>query len=624
MVLSLAESRASGQGANRHEPRPCSWQTLVEAWEKHVTSHHVQVKAADPPAYYDDDFRATMSTPSSRLSGSGVKSFLPLSEESALSTRGQHLPQLLRERSTTNAPGSVGRRRRSSLDGNFAPGTSFEDTAAVSDNEPPTPQQPRFRATATDQNPDASRRLSSGAAALMTPQMRSMRLIGNSNPRYRWEKYFTPDEELKKMKKPIRQYYERNNFLIQQYLYIDRLLDSSLPHDLIQEYQYNVHSSSGSAAVPPTISEENGGTSADASAKPSPAITPIEGNGTASAHQSYRLKRTPKALYRVADEETPLLADDNSLFNTGIPAFEPDEESDSQSRIVTVAIYLNLVANTVLLALKIVVTVLTSSVSVLASLVDAALDFLSTAIVWTTTRLISHNDMYAYPVGRRRLEPIGVLVFSIIMVTSFVQVAIEGLNHLTSQDHTIVQLTYAAIAIMSATVIIKFGCWLWCRLIPNSSVQALAQDAMTDVVFNIFSIIFPLLGYYLSIWWLDPLGGILLSFYVILGWSSTSLSHIRNLTGAAASADERNVLLYLTMRFAKTIKQIQGLQAYHSGDKLNVEVDIVLDEHMSLRDSHDLGESLQYVLESVPTVDRAFVHQDYASWNLPSHMTQQD
>jgi hypothetical protein len=54
------------------------------------------------------------------------------------------------------------------------------------------------------------------------------------------------------------------------------------------------------------------------------------------------------------------------------------------------------------------------------------------------------------------------------------------------------------------------------------------------------------------------------------------------------------------MRFAKTIKQIQGLQAYHSGDKLNVEVDLVLDEGINLRDSHDLGESLQYVLESVP------------------------
>ena len=77
------------------------------------------------------------------------------------------------------------------------------------------------------------------------------------------------------------------------------------------------------------------------------------------------------------------------------------------------------------------------------------------------------------------------------------------------------------------------------------------------------------------------------------------------------------------MRFSESILKIQGLQAYHAGDKLNVEVDIVLDEKIPLRDSHDLGESLQYVLESVPTVDRAFVHQDYASWNLPTHMQQQ-
>ena len=115
-----------------------------------------------------------------------------------------------------------------------------------------------------------------------------------------------------------------------------------------------------------------------------------------------------------------------------------------------------------------------------------------------------------------------------------------------------------------------------------------------------------------------------MSLYVIINWSRTSTAHIRNLTGAAASADERNVLLYLTMRFAKSIKQIQGLQAYHSGDRLNIEVDIVLDESMSLRDSHDVSESLQYVLESVPNVDRAFVHQDYAGYNLPSHLNQQD
>ena len=307
------------------------------------------------------------------------------------------------------------------------------------------------------------------------------------------------------------------------------------------------------------------------------------------------------------------------------PAANSSEDSDSP--VVTVAIYINLAANSILLAGKIAVIVLTSSLSVLASLVDAALDFLSTAIVWTTTKLISRRDQYSYPVGRRRLEPIGVLVFSVIMITSFFQVSLQCLQRLTSSSpsaHSIVHLTLPATLIMASTVLIKLGCYFWCRLIRNSSVQALAQDALTDVVFNSFSILFPLAGSFFRIWWFDALGGLLLSLYVILNWSRTSSTHIRNLTGAAASATDRNILLYLTMRFAGTIRQIQGLQAYHAGDKLIVEVDIVLDAAMTLRDSHDLGESLQYVLESVPNVDRAFVHMDYTGWNLPTHMQQQD
>jgi cation diffusion facilitator family transporter len=448
-------------------------------------------------------------------------------------------------------------------------------------------------------------------ASLVTPQMRSQRLIGeNPNPRYRWEQYWKTDDQLKKMKKPIRKYYERNNYLIQHYMYIDRLLDSSLPHNLIQEYHLQTGVGHGPAygsilpSVPDTITEE-------ASPLDSPRLD--GGSNTPEANGStQRVKRTPKDLYRIQQSEnTPLLsvsktpADEEQQLLP--PDLEPEEEADSQSRIVKIAIYINLVANTILLIMKIIVVALSSSVSVLASLVDAALDFLSTAIVWVTTRLISRSNQYAYPIGRRKLEPIGVLVFSVIMMTSFVQVGLEGFSKLNGPDHTIVRLTAAAIAIMAATVVIKGLCWLWCRMIKNSSVQALAQDAMTDVVFNIFSILFPLIGFYAKIWWLDPLGGILLSLWVIFNWAQTSSTHIRNLTGAAATADERNTLLYLTMRFAKTIKKIQGLQAYHSGDKLMVEVDIVLDENTNLRDSHDLGESLQYVLESVPNGESLYI-----------------
>jgi divalent metal cation (Fe/Co/Zn/Cd) transporter len=127
-----------------------------------------------------------------------------------------------------------------------------------------------------------------------------------------------------------------------------------------------------------------------------------------------------------------------------------------------------------------------------------------------------------------------------------------------------------------------------------------------------------------KIWFFDALGGLLLSIYIMWNWSRTASEHVRHLTGAAASPEDQNVLLYMTVRFSRLIQKIQGVTAYYAGDKLNVEADIVLDEKTSLRDSHDLGESLQYMLESVPTVDRAFVHLDYNPWNLPTHMSQQE
>ncbi|KAK5045310.1 hypothetical protein LTR84_009416 [Exophiala bonariae] len=545
----------------------------------------------------------------------GLSGFIPLNEESPpVSTRGQRLPSLIQSRST-NSLFTLPRRPRSERRGSFHSHHSNED-----EEHGPLEEQDNLARKWSHVTEIDARRMSLGPEILLTPQMRSMRLIGNSNPRYRWQRYYKTEEELKQMSKPLRKYYERNNFLISQYLYIDRLLDSSLPHNLIQEY--NAVGSNGYPHKMNTITEES-------ASNPPNSVTPTSATSPAILPLEAKLKRTPKNLYKLPDEASPLLGDSGNVFDDPTDEsfpdikYDEDETIDSDSPIVTVAIYVNLTANIFLLAAKIAVIVMTSSLSVLASLVDAALDFLSTAIVWVTTRIISQQDQYAYPIGRRRLEPVGVLVFSIIMITSFFQVLLSCFNRLLSDDHTVVELGIPAIAIMLSTVIIKGFCWFWCRLVKNSSVQALAQDAATDVVFNTFSIIFPLVGFYLQVWWLDALGGLLLSLYVIFNWSKTSSVHVRNLCGAAATADQRNVLLYLTMRFAKTIKHIQGLQAYHAGDKLNVEVDIVLDENMSLRDSHDLGESLQYVLESVPTVDRAFVHADYADWNLPSHMNQQ-
>lgn len=49
----------------------------------------------------------------------------------------------------------------------------------------------------------APRRTSTAKDVLMTPQMRSQRLIGNSNPRYKWETYYQSEKQLAEMRKPM-------------------------------------------------------------------------------------------------------------------------------------------------------------------------------------------------------------------------------------------------------------------------------------------------------------------------------------------------------------------------------------------------------------------------------------
>ncbi|KAL5334338.1 cation efflux family-domain-containing protein [Aspergillus crustosus] len=501
-----------------------------------------------------------------------------------LSTRGQYLSSLIRRRSFSNQKS----------DGFFD--SEHEDAASVRD------------------------RVERPAAA------RARDLIGEERPSYNWQQYYQHPDTLKGLPRPVRELYERNNDLISQYVYIDRLLDSSLPHRLIVDYQQNHR------GAPEPTSGTNGHEGSFYGAF----------DGPAESEHPKKIKRTPQNLYRIPSESSllmpPTTEEDEASPLVDIPPRRHDFV-DSGARIVTVAIYVNFVANVVLLAAKIAALLMTNSVSVLASLVDGALDFLSTTIVWITSALIRRQDPYAYPISRRRLEPLSVLVFAVVMVTSFFQVAITSAGQLWATNHAIVNLSVPSGVIMGSTVIVKLICWFWCRLINNSSVQALAQDAMTDVVFNSFSIVFPLgtfknpplhyltnesVGGLTNTWYLDPLGGLLLSIYIIWNWGRTASEHIRHLTGAAANPTDLSILLYMTMRFSKSILKIQNLRAYYAGDRLNVEVDIVLGDKTSLRDSHDLGESLQYMLESVPTVERAFVHMDYDPWNIPSHMNQQE
>jgi divalent metal cation (Fe/Co/Zn/Cd) transporter len=154
----------------------------------------------------------------------------------------------------------------------------------------------------------------------------------------------------------------------------------------------------------------------------------------------------------LGDEEARFLPSEDD-FNFGVP---------NTTRIVNLAIFINFLANVFLLIAKVVASLSSSSLSIIASLVDSCLDFLSTLIIYSVSRIVARRDWksdYLFPVGKARLEPLGVLVFSVVMIVSFLQVIVEAVTRLADETskHAIISLGPQAIVIMIATGTSKCG-----------------------------------------------------------------------------------------------------------------------------------------------------------------------
>jgi cation diffusion facilitator family transporter len=323
----------------------------------------------------------------------------------------------------------------------------------------------------------------------------------------------------------------------------------------------------------------------------------------------------------VAEDRGPL-----GISGGDLEPFLPEEERNRRAKSAKHArwaINVNVLVNILLLAAKSVAAIWSSSLSLIASLVDSGLDLLCTVIIWTTNKLVGwrlQSLRKKFPIGRRRLEPIGILVFSIIMVISFLQILQESVKKLLpSGDHSVSQLPPAAIFAMVATIVVKGTIWIGCAKVKTTQVQALAQDCKTDVYFNTLSLLFPLIGGHVGVWWLDPLGAACLSLFIIYDWACTCFENVTRLTGEAASDRVERKMMYMAYRFSPLVEGFKSLKCYHAGDGVCVEIDVLMKEETPLRKCHDIAETLQYCLEGLNEVDRAFVTMDYTSQGPTGH-----
>lgn len=105
---------------------------------------------------------------------------------------------------------------------------------------------------------------------------------------------------------------------------------------------------------------------------------------------------------------------------TGMAMYEPSPKEGGEPMNASLAMNASWFVNVLLLTIKIVAFVVSSSKAVLASLVDSIVDLLSqTVLAYAEKYIMEHSP--DYPVGRSRLEALSVIACAFIMSMASVE-----------------------------------------------------------------------------------------------------------------------------------------------------------------------------------------------------------
>jgi cation diffusion facilitator family transporter len=299
------------------------------------------------------------------------------------------------------------------------------------------------------------------------------------------------------------------------------------------------------------------------------------------------------------------------------------EQGEDQVKF-RIAIYGSLVANIILTGLQLYAAISSGSLSLFTTMADAIFDPLSTLTLIFSNRAIKRVDPRRFPAGKARLETVGNIVFCFLM-TSVSLIIVAFAAQELSQGDTSKKFHLPSVISVCVAFLTKFCLFLYCWSIKDkySQVNILWQDHRNDLLVNGFGILTSVGGAKLG-WWIDPMGAILLSVLISCIWLRTAFNEFLLLVGVVASVDTQQLITYVCLTHSPAVQGIDTVRVYHSGPRLIAEVDIVMDPAGTLLETHDIAEALQCKLESLPDIERAYVHIDYETTHKPEHAFKKD
>ncbi|MEM3374000.1 MAG: cation diffusion facilitator family transporter [Candidatus Woesearchaeota archaeon] len=266
--------------------------------------------------------------------------------------------------------------------------------------------------------------------------------------------------------------------------------------------------------------------------------------------------------------------------------------------------------NIILFIAKIIVGLLSNSLAVLSDAFNSLGDIISYTGIFIAVKIGHKKADEDHPFGHSRAEPIAgfvVSIFTFLLAFEIFRNAIISFFIKKTYSYEIY-----AILVLVFTIIVKgFMSYYYKKVGEKENSPALragSVDSRNDVLVSFIALI-GVLGTIIKINVLDSISALIISLYIFYSGYKIAKENIDYLMGKSAPIENIKEI----ERIAKKVKgviSIHDLRAHYVGNFLHLEIHIVVNENLSTRESHRIGKEVQYKLERLPYVDRAFIHID--------------
>jgi cation diffusion facilitator family transporter len=277
---------------------------------------------------------------------------------------------------------------------------------------------------------------------------------------------------------------------------------------------------------------------------------------------------------------------------------------------VNVAANRALLVNIFLFIFKITVGIISNSIAIISEAVNSFTDIISSIAIKFSIKISFLKPDKKHQFGHTAAQPIATFIIAILAWVLGLDMVQESIKRIFNPPE--ININIWVYLVLGITIIIKILMSRYQKYIGEKynspAVRAQAVDSLNDVMASSLALI-GILGVQFGYPRIDGVGGLMVAFFILRAGYEIAKENIGYLMHKAA--DEK-LIVEIANRALK-IKGVLGLndlRSHYVGDKIHVEIHVEVNKSVTTQESHDIGKQVQYVLEELPEVQKAFIHID--------------